>query len=54
MANLMLGLGFGFNLFKINLNKLGGLNFVKYLCTIEFDYVENKLNPLFVFIILSP
>ena len=54
MANLMLGLGFGFNLFKINLNKLGGLKFVKYLYTIEFDYVENKLNPLSDFIFFSP
>lgn len=54
MANLMLGLAFGSNLFKINLNKLGGLKFVKYLCTIEFDYVENKRNPLPNFILFSP
>ena len=48
------GVGVWFNLFKINLNKLGGLKFVKYLCNVEFDYVENKHIHLSDFILFPP
>ena len=54
MVNIMLEWAFGFNLFKINLNKLGRLKLVEYLCQIEFDYAEIARNLFFSHIFFPP